>query len=138
MFGVLCHDILALLHIGCVNNSLLLSGALLLLVELLLCMAGTLLLRHLLHHSMVLGHRMYGTLLLMLNHIVSDMLGMTDRHSLLHKHKDIHILHVLQDHSTGHILCQYLLQHQEQHKHRYSASAEQEEGVNEELQSVSS
>ena len=78
MFGVLCHDILALLHIGCVNNSLLLSGALLLLVELLLCMAGTLLLRHLLHHSIAPGHRGYGALLLMLNHIVCDMLCVAD------------------------------------------------------------
>ena len=59
-------------------HSLVLIGALLLMVALLLCMGGTLLLRHLLHHSVALRHRVCGALLLMLNHIVCDMLGVTD------------------------------------------------------------
>ena len=97
--AMLGHDILALLHIGCVHHSLVLSAALLLLVALLLCMGGTLLLRHSLHHSVALRHRVGGTLLLMLStanikyeaqysqgeahlHIVGHMLGVA--HSLRH------------------------------------------------------
>jgi len=80
--AMLGHDILALLHIGCVHHSLVLSAALLLLVALLLCMGGTLLLRHSLHHSVALRHRVGGTLLLVLSNIVGHMLGVA--HSLRH------------------------------------------------------
>lgn len=75
---VLSGDILALLHIGCVHYSLVVSAALLLLVALLLCMGSTLLLRHLLDHSVALRHRVSGTLLLILSHIVSHVLCVTD------------------------------------------------------------
>jgi len=76
--AVVSDDVLALLHIGGVHHSLVVSVALLLLVALLLCMGGTLLLRHMLDHSVALWHRVSGTLLLSLSHIVSHVLSVTD------------------------------------------------------------
>merc|ERR1739838_1294862 len=49
--AVVSDDVLTLLHIGCGHHSLVVSVALLLLVSLLLCVGGTLLLRHMLDHS---------------------------------------------------------------------------------------
>jgi len=76
--AVVSDDVLALLHIGGVHHSLVVSVALLLLVTLLLCVGGTLLLRHMLDHSVALWHRVSGTLLLSLSHIVSHVLSVTD------------------------------------------------------------
>jgi len=77
---MLSNNILALLYIGGVHHSVVLGGALLLLVALLLCMSGTLLLCHLLHHCVALRHCVCSTLLFMFSNIISGMFCVT--HSL--------------------------------------------------------
>jgi len=77
---MLSNNILALLYIGGVHHSVVLGGALLLLVALLLCMSGTLLLCYLLHHCVALRHCVCSTLLFMFSNIVSNMFCVT--HSL--------------------------------------------------------
>jgi len=76
--AVLGHDILALLHVGGVHHCLVLGGALLLMMALLLRVGGTLLLWHLLHHSVALRHSVCGTLLLVLSYIVGHMLSVAN------------------------------------------------------------
>ena len=67
---MLSNNILALLYIGGVHHSVVLGGALLLLVALLLCMSGTLLLCHLLYHCVALRHCVCSTLLFMFSTVI--------------------------------------------------------------------
>merc|ERR1719278_1756858 len=71
---MLSNNILALLYIGGVHHSVVLGGALLLLVALLLCF--------LLHHCVALRHCVCSTLLFMFSNIVCNMFCVT--HSLWH------------------------------------------------------
>merc|ERR1719483_668511 len=67
---MLGHNILALLHIGCVHHSLVLSTALLLMVALLLSMGGTLLfvLSNIVGHMLGVAHSLRHSVALLAGH----------------------------------------------------------------------
>jgi len=81
--AVLCHNVLTLINIGSVHNSLILGGALFLIVASLFSVRCTLLLRHLTHHRVTLWDSMCGTLFFMFNNIVCYVLSMA--HCLWHR-----------------------------------------------------